>query len=225
MLTYKRAFPLEDSATGLTYMQARYYDPVIGRFLSNDPVGFIASGYDPRYVNRYAYAANEPINNTDPTGEACAPCAIVVWNLAREVGKSVGRKALKEFAKRQAKKHAPGITASTVVVGTIAIMSDESTDGETDSNSETSGSTETEKNDTQLPNTQNPASALDSIESEKKGKDKGRPSLQDPESDWHEAKKRPSSSPIDSTRRSRDRARKNDYMDDWEHEDYEDGND
>ena len=28
---------IQDTASGLTYMQARYYDPVIGRFLSNDP--------------------------------------------------------------------------------------------------------------------------------------------------------------------------------------------
>jgi|GEM_PF-5581283 len=28
----------------VTYMQARYYDPVIGRFLSNDPVGFAEGG-------------------------------------------------------------------------------------------------------------------------------------------------------------------------------------
>ena len=31
---------IEDSATGLTYMQARYYDPALARFLSNDPVSF-----------------------------------------------------------------------------------------------------------------------------------------------------------------------------------------
>ena len=29
---------VQDAATGLTYMQQRYYDPVIGRFLSVDPV-------------------------------------------------------------------------------------------------------------------------------------------------------------------------------------------
>ena len=29
-----------DDDTGLTYMQARYYDPVIGRFLSTDPIGY-----------------------------------------------------------------------------------------------------------------------------------------------------------------------------------------
>jgi len=35
---------IKDGATGLNYMQARYYDPVIGRFLSIDPVTFLDSG-------------------------------------------------------------------------------------------------------------------------------------------------------------------------------------
>ncbi|MEO0467486.1 MAG: RHS repeat-associated core domain-containing protein, partial [Pseudomonadota bacterium] len=48
---------VEDAKTGLTYMQARYYDPVIGRFLSSDPVGFAEGGT--AYVNRYAYVAND----------------------------------------------------------------------------------------------------------------------------------------------------------------------
>jgi uncharacterized protein RhaS with RHS repeats len=48
-------------------MQARYYDPVIGRFLSIDPVGF--SPGRPDMFNRYAYAVNDPINMWDPFGE------------------------------------------------------------------------------------------------------------------------------------------------------------
>ena len=47
-------------------MQARYYDPVIGRFYSNDPLGF----RDIHSFNRYAYANNNPYKYTDPTGMA-----------------------------------------------------------------------------------------------------------------------------------------------------------
>ena len=57
---------LEDDDLQLTYMQQRYYDPVIGRFYSNDPVGFRAS--NPMMFNRYAYANNNPYKYVDPDG-------------------------------------------------------------------------------------------------------------------------------------------------------------
>ncbi|WP_440055935.1 RHS repeat-associated core domain-containing protein [Pseudoalteromonas sp. T1lg65] len=46
-------------------MQARYYDPVIGRFYSNDPLGF----RDVHSFNRYAYANNNPYKYVDPDGK------------------------------------------------------------------------------------------------------------------------------------------------------------
>ena len=57
---------IRDTNTGLIYMQARYMDPVVGRFLSNDPVGFAEGGV--AYFNRYSYTANNPVNAWDPTG-------------------------------------------------------------------------------------------------------------------------------------------------------------
>ncbi|NMR27968.1 RHS repeat-associated core domain-containing protein [Pseudoalteromonas sp. NEC-BIFX-2020_015] len=53
-----------DTDLGLSYMQARYYDPVIGRFYSNDPIGF----RDVHSFNRYAYANNNPYKYIDPDG-------------------------------------------------------------------------------------------------------------------------------------------------------------
>ena len=57
--------------TGLTYAQARYYNPVTARFLSPDPVGFADEG--PGYFSRYAYTMNDPVNLVDPDGRVAHP--------------------------------------------------------------------------------------------------------------------------------------------------------
>ena len=49
--------------TGLYYMRARYYDPQVGRFISEDPMGVSSSD-----VNLYAYVGNNPVNSIDPSG-------------------------------------------------------------------------------------------------------------------------------------------------------------
>lgn len=59
---------VEDRATGLTYMQQRYYDPQIGVFLSVDPV--TAYGNPVGAFNRYWYANSNPYKFTDPDGRA-----------------------------------------------------------------------------------------------------------------------------------------------------------
>ena len=57
---------VQDAATGLTYMQQRYYDPVIGRFLSVDPVtAYSSPGGN---FNRYWYANNSPYKFRDLDG-------------------------------------------------------------------------------------------------------------------------------------------------------------
>jgi len=59
-----------DAVSGLTYMQQRYYDPQIGRFLSVDPV--TANSVTGSNFNRYNYAANNPYKFTDPDGRQSA---------------------------------------------------------------------------------------------------------------------------------------------------------
>lgn len=56
-----------DEDIGLTYMNARYYDPVVGRFMSIDPVGFVDNNL--HSFNRYSYANNNPYKYVDPDGD------------------------------------------------------------------------------------------------------------------------------------------------------------
>ena len=51
-----------DWKTGLYHFRARTYDPVSGRWLSNDPIG-ISGG-----LNQYVFCGNSPVNATDPSG-------------------------------------------------------------------------------------------------------------------------------------------------------------
>lgn len=63
---------VQDATTGLTYMQQRYYDPMVGRFLSVDPI--TADGNAGGNFNRYKYAANNPYRFIDPDGRQEASC-------------------------------------------------------------------------------------------------------------------------------------------------------
>ena len=55
-----------DEETGLYYLNARYYDPGTGRFISQD--SYRGKIDDPNQWHLYAYCANNPINYVDPSG-------------------------------------------------------------------------------------------------------------------------------------------------------------
>jgi RHS repeat-associated protein len=72
-LRYKFAGEAFDTATGLYYMRARYYDPSTGTFLSKDPLGLRSSGAPDGNV--YTYARNNPLRFSDPSGLAAEKSA------------------------------------------------------------------------------------------------------------------------------------------------------
>ena len=71
-----------DSASGLLYYHARYYDPALARFISADsivPGQTATSGApNPQQLNRYSYGLNNPVKNTDPTGHCIEDLCIGV---------------------------------------------------------------------------------------------------------------------------------------------------
>jgi RHS repeat-associated protein len=60
---YVGQFGVMTEPNGFYYMRARYYDPKVGRFISEDPIGF--DGGD---VNLLAYVGNNPVTGIDPSG-------------------------------------------------------------------------------------------------------------------------------------------------------------
>jgi RHS repeat-associated protein len=65
-----------DSATSLSYLNARYYNSAQGQFISEDPVfNGAPKGQnleDPQSLNAYSYAEDNPITNEDPSGKLSA---------------------------------------------------------------------------------------------------------------------------------------------------------
>ncbi|MFJ5611089.1 RHS repeat domain-containing protein [Streptomyces sp. NPDC093221] len=64
--TYTYVGGTYDRTTGWIKYGQRWYNPTTGRFTTQDAHSFLA---DPAQGNHYAYAADDPINNTDPTGQ------------------------------------------------------------------------------------------------------------------------------------------------------------
>jgi RHS repeat-associated protein len=62
-----------DSASGLQYLRARFYDPATGQFLTRDPLEGLTR-------EPYAYASDDPVNLTDPSGEnpAAIACGVTI---------------------------------------------------------------------------------------------------------------------------------------------------
>jgi RHS repeat-associated protein len=75
----------ENDGTGLYYFRARYYDPALKRFLTEDPIGLQGG------LNTYSYVRNNPLSYSDPTGEAWqwVLVRIVVGQVVRYIWKRI----------------------------------------------------------------------------------------------------------------------------------------
>ena len=65
-----------DTDLGLYYLQSRYYDSEIGRFINAD--GYITTGQGVMSYNMFAYCLNNPVNMSDPTGQFSIVSLLVV---------------------------------------------------------------------------------------------------------------------------------------------------
>lgn len=96
-----------DEDTGYYYLQSRYYDPEIGRFINSDDVALLgASGTEFGY-NLFAYCLNNPVDNTDLGGYFSIKAVMIggiaggIWAAGKYIAKHFFsfsfKTALKEF--------------------------------------------------------------------------------------------------------------------------------
>ena len=91
-----------DQETGLYYLQSRYYDPEVGRFVNSDEVDYIVSQSNLINHNLFVYCENDPVNHSDHFGYFAIPWQIKV-GLAVGVGSAVWE-VVKYIAKNWYKK-------------------------------------------------------------------------------------------------------------------------
>jgi len=78
--------------SGLYYYRARFYSPELGRFITQDPIGYIAG------ANLYAYALSDPVNHYDPLGLKTIIVAEDVLPIAGEGGDVLRFRDTRSFA-------------------------------------------------------------------------------------------------------------------------------
>ncbi len=120
-----------DATSGLYHMGARFYDPSIGRWLSEDPIK--AAG--PSALNFYAYVSNNPLVYTDPSGLCDQQCLgdlnarrqelakktnnasdyIAAREIARSLEATLGRDAAFDVAGSYLGKIAAGVDPGTAL--------------------------------------------------------------------------------------------------------------
>ena len=69
-----------DEETGFYYLNSRYYDPQIKRFINAD--GYISTGQGFEGYNMFAYCGNNPVNKVDSTGEFAIAASVAISGLA-----------------------------------------------------------------------------------------------------------------------------------------------
>ena len=101
-----------DTESGFYYLQSRYYDPEVGRFLNAD--SYVQTGQGLTGLNMYLYCGNNPVTNQDPLGDC--------WHRLWIFGDCASCKAKKE-AKAQVIDAITQVNTATQAVNSIALGS------------------------------------------------------------------------------------------------------
>ncbi len=128
-----------DNETGYYYLNTRYYNPQIKRFISADNINYLGANGDLNAYNLYAYCSNNPVMYVDPNGNIAISTAILIgaivgvgvggliggivaYNSAKGTGAS-GAELAYETAVGVAKGVAIGAVAGALIGATGGILS------------------------------------------------------------------------------------------------------
>ena len=107
-----------DTETGFYYLQTRYYDPSICRFINADNYELVATlSTVPGQLNMYAYCGNNPIMYTDPTGEAFFTSLLIGLLIGAAIGGAIGG----VNASMQGENVVGGILSGALVGGALGV--------------------------------------------------------------------------------------------------------
>jgi RHS repeat-associated protein len=92
-----------DAELEMYYLQSRYYDPMVGRFINADDVALIGVSGTPLGYNMYAYCENDPVNMLDENGYVGIPWQVqvglaagigsAIWDMTKYIASHWGQKA------------------------------------------------------------------------------------------------------------------------------------
>ena len=105
-----------DKDLGMYYLQSRYYDAKICRFISADT--YVSTGQGILGNNMYAYCGNNPVNNIDPTGESLLAAALIILAGAI-IGGAVGAAVVSSTAKKEGREASAGEIVAGIAAGFI----------------------------------------------------------------------------------------------------------
>ena len=105
-----------DQETGFYYLQSRYYDPSVGRFINGDDIDFIGISEKVTDINLFAYCNNNPINNIDMTGYFSLESLL---SIIKNIFNSIINKIQDYIHNLWGKDENNNIFVSTIVISTV----------------------------------------------------------------------------------------------------------
>ena len=104
-----------DLESGLYYLQSRYYDPQVGRFVNGDDIAIIIYAKLPLTFSLYTYCYNNPVNNIDVSGHLAFSMAVIISAaVVGAVFSAISQIAFNYFSGKRGKNLFKGVLGSAV---------------------------------------------------------------------------------------------------------------